>query len=145
MDPFAEFDRVQAETKPLTKTIGNKDFTFPGACPADVALELLTLLMANPNSDPVSVATTQIPRLIEEKDLTELLNRVTWPEFEALTKGLFTHYGLLSEETKGPNRQARRASKRASSKSSARSGQTSRGSTRSASQKDSKTSLGKSS
>lgn len=133
MDPFAEFDRVQAETKPLTKTIGDKDFTFPGACPADVALELLTLLMANPDHDPVSVCTTQIPKLIDEAELTELLNRISWKEFEALTKGLFTHYGLLSEESKGPNRKARRASKNGSSKSSARSERTSSGSTKSGS------------
>lgn len=134
-NPFEEFDRVQAETKPLKKKIGDREFVFPGSCRADVALELMTLLLANPTANPVSVATTQVPKLLKESELTELLNRVSWPEFEALTNGLFTHYGLLSEEKKGPNRKARRASNGGSSKSSARSEQTSDASTKSGSQK----------
>lgn len=142
MDPFAEFDKVQAESKPLKKRIGDRDFEFPGACPADVALELLSLVRSNPGVDPASIAITQMPKLLSEEELSELLKRVTWPSFEAIVGGLFTHYGLLSKEPQRPNRKARRASKTGSSESSARSEPTSDASTDSSSPETSTTSPG---
>jgi hypothetical protein len=126
-DPFAEYERIKSESKPIEKEIGGQKFTFPGACPSGVALDFVaTVFSTEARIDLEVLAIRSLVEILGEEETQRLTEATSFPELKAIAGGLFRHYGLLQDPA-APNRQARRArgSKKKSSNGSARSEQTS--------------------
>lgn len=124
-DPFEEFDAIEAETKPIEKTIKGEKFVFPGTVPADVAMEFMNAIIVNPDVDLGLLATLSLSKIVSEEDLERLSKVTSLAGIDALARGLFQRYGLLEKkaEANRPNRQTRRTSRKKSSKGSAHSAQ----------------------
>jgi hypothetical protein len=133
MDPFADYERIRSENKPFERQIKGEPFEFPGACPANVAMDFLNTVISTEGRVNVDfLALRAMVDLLGEKDVERLAAVTSFPEMKAIARGLFQHYGLLREEAPAPNRAARRTSrgsKKKSSNGSARLEQTSAAST----------------
>lgn len=125
-NPFAHYDKIRSERKPIEKEIDGETFEFPGACPANIALEFVNMV-ANTEVTPPAAAVMYLTRLIDEDQGKKLFEVTTIDELTAIATGIFEHYGLIqdAEEKPRPNRSTRRTSRKSSSKGSARSGRTS--------------------
>jgi hypothetical protein len=134
-NPFARYDKIRKERKPIEKEIDGEKFSFPGSCPADVAVEFVNLV-TNTDVGASAAAVMYLTKLIDEEQGKRLWSVTTVDELSAIAVGLFEHYGLIQDgESPRPNRATRRASSRKkstsrknSSSGSARSGRTSGGS-----------------
>jgi hypothetical protein len=124
-DPFAEYERVKAESKPIEKTIGGQKFVFPGACPSQKALDFVAVVVrTGAKVDLEVLAIKTLVDIMGEEEAERLAEVTSFPELKAIAGGLFRYYGLITDPPKGPapNRAARRArgSRKTSSAGSAR-------------------------
>lgn len=101
-NPFDLFDAVEAEVKPIRKTIKGEKFEFPGAPPADVALRFYTALMVDPNTNVGLLAVFCLEQMMGSETLERLTTVTSLDGIEALAVGLFTHYGLIQKTKDGP-------------------------------------------
>lgn len=123
-DPFGHYEKVRAERKPLKKTIEGEEFVFPGSPPADVAVMYVNAIVSA-KTDAETAATLFLPKLLSEEKGERLFELLELPEVNALAKGLFIHYGLLSDEVNPPNLTTVPTSSKQSSSDSGPSEQTS--------------------
>lgn len=104
MDPFEDYDRIVAETKPRSKLIKDERFEFPSSCPADVGLDFTLNALTNPDRVE-DFALAGLARILSDEDLERLCKVTTMSELAAIAVGLFKSYGLvaLPEDVKAPN------------------------------------------